>query len=228
MDRARHPRSSCSTQKFPAPALTAKGQELPFFPCFHSKMMRGRCSCCRGRLPSLTGTIQGETGLLGQALGSSCQLRIPRGLTPVSQGDCQGEQGEQQESLPIWDAKAQFILPRYLEGSVHCKGRFPQGRRWEDSRAALKMVVMCGVGSVREVREGLRGFPLALWFFLERKIPLFLLIYPQQAALAGLRQGMDPRLVLAGMFCESQREKALLHCSRSALNPKGGHTRVLL
>lgn len=51
-----------------------------------------------------------------------------------------------------------------------------------DSRAAFKMGfhVRSGLGERDQIGSG--GFPLA-WLCLERKIPLFLLIYPQQAAL---------------------------------------------
>lgn len=38
------------------------------------------------------------------------------------------------------------------------------------------------------------------------------------------RHGLDSRLVLARMLCESQREKMLLCCSKNALNPKESHT----
>lgn len=107
------PGPPAALKKFPS----RHRQELPVFPCFHPKMMKGRCCCA-----PLVAPAPEDVGLPGQDLGSSGQLRIPQGLIPVSWSDCQGEQGEGQESRAIWDVKVQFTPSRHLEGSRPCRG----------------------------------------------------------------------------------------------------------
>lgn len=84
-----------------------------------------------------------DVGLSGQDLGSSCQLRIPQELTPVSWRDCQGEQGEGQESWPIWDVEVRFTPSRQPGGFQALQGLIPSREEMGGFKGCFKNGFSC-------------------------------------------------------------------------------------